>query len=121
FWDGRASNIFNGLTPFGASDPRANALVLNAGQIAPETVRIDNSSLASQAVGPPMSTAELSYDGRTWPGLGRKMLSLRPLAQQRVAADDSVLGPYANRAGRGLAPQHTYRTLVQTAFQPAYW
>src|SRR5215831_3814898 len=26
FWDGRASNIFTGLTPFGNSDPRANVL-----------------------------------------------------------------------------------------------
>src|SRR5207244_1999680 len=121
FWDGRASNIFSGLTPFGPSDPRANALVLQDGQLAPEAVRIDNASLASQAVGPPMNSAELSYDGRTWPKLGKKMLSLAPLASQRVAADDSVLGPYANANGRGLAPQYTYLALVQTAFQPAYW
>jgi cytochrome c peroxidase len=121
FWDGRASNIFNGLTPFGASDPRANVVALNAGQLAPETLRLTNSSLASQAVGPPMNTAVLSYDGRSWPLLGRKLLSLRPLAQQRVAPDDSVLGPFVNASGRGLAPQYTYQSLVQTAFQPAYW
>jgi len=121
FWDGRASNLFNGLTAFGASDTRSNALVLNAGQLAPETVRIDNSSLASQAVAPPMNTAELSYDGRNWSVLGRKMLALRALAQQRVAPDDSLLGPYVNTAGRGLAPQYTYLNLVQTAFEPACW
>jgi hypothetical protein len=53
--------------------------------------------------------------------LGRKLHALRPLAQQQVASDDSVLGPYVNAGGRGLAPQYTYLTLVQTAFQPAYW
>jgi cytochrome c peroxidase len=121
FWDGRASNIFSGLTPFGTADSRANAMVLADGQLTPEVVRIDNASLASQAVGPPVNPSELSYDGRTWPKLGRKMLSLRPLAAQRVAPDDSVLGPYANPNGRGLAAQHTYLGLVQTAFQPAYW
>jgi hypothetical protein len=35
----------------------------------------------------------MSWNGRTFAELGRKMLSLRPLAQQFVAADDSVLGP----------------------------
>jgi cytochrome c peroxidase len=32
-----------------------------------------------------------------------------------------VLGAFANPGGRGLAPQYTYLTLVQAAFQPAYW
>src|SRR5205823_2651986 len=108
FWDGRASNIFTGLTPFGDSDPRANVLRFIDGQLAPETVRIQNSSLASQAVGPPVSNIEMAYDGRTWAMPGRRMLALAPLALQKVAADDSVLGPYANLAGRGLAPQYTY-------------
>jgi len=121
FWDGRASNIFTGMTPFGDSDSAANAVVVTDGQLAPEKVRIDNSSLASQAVGPPNNNLEMSYDGRTWPKLGKKMLSLSPLAKQRVAPDDSVLGPLANQAGRGLAPQHTYQTLIQAAFTPEYW
>ena len=121
FWDGRASNIFSGLTPFGTSDGRANAVVLADGQLVPETVRIDNASLASQAVGPPVNTSELSYEGRSWPKLGKKMLSIRPLAAQRVAADDSVLGAYANPNGRGLVAQHTYLSLVQRSFQPGYW
>ena len=66
-------------------------------------VRIENASLASQAVGPPNNNLEMSYDGRTWPKLGKKMLSLSPLAKQRVAPDDSVLGPLANQGGRTLA------------------
>ena len=121
FWDGRASNIFTGMTPFGDSDPAPNALVVSDGRLAPENVRIENSSLASQAVGPANNNLEMSYDGRTWPKLGKKMLSLSPLAKQRVAPDDSVLGPLANQAGRGLAPQHTYMSLIRAAFQPEYW
>ena len=121
FWDGRASNIFTGMTPFGDSDTAMNALVVSDGSLAPEKVRIDNSSLASQAVGPPNNNLEMSYDGRTWPKLGKKMLSLSALAKQRVAPDDSVLGPLANQAGRGLAPRNTYQSLIQAAFQPEYW
>src|SRR5262249_28380522 len=118
FWDGRASNIFTGLTPFGDSDPRANVVSASKGA---ESVRIENSSLASQAVGPPLSNVEMSYDGRTWPEIGKRMLGLRPLALQNVSSDDSVLGPYVNASGRGLLPSLTYLSLVQTAFQPDYW
>jgi cytochrome c peroxidase len=121
FWDGRASNIFSGFTPFGSSDPGMNSLINNDGQLTPELVRVENSSLASQAVGPAANDLEMSYSGRTWPKIGKKMLSLAPLAKQRVAPDDSVLGPLANAAGPGLLQQYTYRTLVQNAFQPAYW
>jgi cytochrome c peroxidase len=121
FWDGRASNIFTGRTPFGDSDKRVNAVVVNNGQLAPETVHLQNSSLASQAVGPALSNVEMAYDGRTWPKLGRKLLALQPLARQRLAPDDSVLGAVANPNGRGLLPEINYLALVQAAFQPAYW
>jgi len=121
FWDGRASNIFTGSTPFGESDPAMNALVVSESGLIPERVWIDNSSLASQAAGPPNNHVEMAYEGRTWPKLGKKMLSLRPLAKQRVAPDDSVLGPLASVAGRGLLPQHTYQSLIQAAFTPEYW
>jgi cytochrome c peroxidase len=120
FWDGRASNLFTGLTPFGESDARANAMVLAGGELAPENVRMENSSLASQAVGPALSDVEMSYVGRTWPQLGRKLLALRPLALQTVAADDSVLGPLAVPGGRGLQTA-TYLAMVQSVFQPEYW
>ena len=121
FWDGRARSVFTGFTPFGDSDTRLNSLVAISGRLVPERVHIDNASLASQAVGPPMNNIEMAYDGRTWPKLGKKLLSLRPLALQRVAADDSVLGAYANTADRGLLPFITYLSLVQTAFRPEYW
>ena len=91
------------------------------GQIVREQIRIDNSSLASQAVGPPMNAVEMSYEGRTWPKLGKRMLALRPLALQRVDPSDSVLGLYANPELRGLMDSYTYFSLVQAAFRPEYW
>ena len=121
FWDGRASHIFTGATPFGESDTRRNALVLSDGQLQPEAIHMENASLASQAVGPATDGLEMSYDGRTWAKLGKKMLSLAPLAGQRVSTEDSVLGPLANPDGRGLLPEVSYRALIEKAFQPAYW
>jgi hypothetical protein len=85
FWDGRASSAFNGENPFGHRDPNAGIWVRQAGGgLAKVPVALENSSLASQAVGPPMSETEMSCAGRTWPDLGRKMLSLMPLAKQKV-------------------------------------
>ena len=55
----------------------------------------------------------MSYGGRSWPKVGRKMLALHPLAQQKVAPDDSVLGPFANTNSRGLKPELDYLALVQ--------
>ncbi|MGH9722782.1 MAG: cytochrome-c peroxidase, partial [Bryobacteraceae bacterium] len=121
FWDGRASNIFTGATPFGEADLRANARVVSNGQLVAEYVRVDNSSLASQAVGPALNDVEMSYEGRTWPKLGKKLLGLRPLARQGVAPDDSVLGSMANPEGSGLSAPYTYLALIQTAFHPEYW
>ena len=121
FWDGRANNIFNAATPFGAADGRADVLVAAHGALSPEVVRLDGSSLASQAVGPPLNALEMSFDGRAWMHLGRKMLTLPPLARQTVAADDSVLGALANGADTGLQPEVSYGSLIRASFQPAYW
>jgi cytochrome c peroxidase len=120
-WDGRASDVFTGPTPFGDSDLRANVIRVSNGQLVPSRVRILNSSLASQAVGPPLNAVEMSYEGRTWPMLGRKMLALRPLAVQKVALDDGVLGAFADAEGRGLRSPSTYLALIQAVFQPEYW
>lgn len=65
FWDGRAQNIFNGVNPFGLRDP--NAFVLKADSprsLKQVQVKLNNSSLASQAVGPPTSKVEESGGGR---------------------------------------------------------
>ena len=120
FWDGRAQRIFNGFTPEGASGDPPGALVVRDGVLGREPVRLDNSSLASQAVGPALDHLEMSYAGRSWPKMGKKMLSLRPLALQRVAPDDSVLGTL-RVSDRGLYEPVTYVTLIQTAFQRRLW
>ena len=121
FWDGRASNLFNGSNPFGASDSSASVLAYRNGQLQAEKVSATNASLASQSVGPPTNNVEMSYDGLSWPTLAQRMLTLRPLANQRVAADDSVFGAYVNSSAKGLHPSITYGSLVQTAFAPEFW
>ncbi|RJR34728.1 MAG: cytochrome C peroxidase [Deltaproteobacteria bacterium] len=139
FWDGRARNIFNGVNPFGELDPDARIFVNDAGPgLTPEIARIPDASLASQAVGPPLSDFEMSFAGRTFPDLGNKMLqaALQPLAGQPVAADDSVFGlPNAvgvnlvdpvdgllSGAANPITPgENLYVTLIKQAFQPRYW
>ena len=119
FWDGRAVKDFNGVSPIGSDEPHAIVYRANRkGRIFPEEVSIGNASLASQAVGPPLSAIEMSFLGRTWPDIGKKMFSLPPLALQIVATDDSVLGPYA-AAGTGLTV--SYEKLVKMAFHPRWW
>ncbi len=113
FWDGRARNTFNGANPFGLSDTRLNALAYRNNTLSDELVNATNASLASQSVGPPANNVEMAYDGLAWPALAQRMLALRPLATQRVAADDSVLA--------GLPTDLTYLSLVQQAFAPEYW
>lgn len=136
FWDGRANNIFNGNNPFGNQDPDARIYVVEGSELVQKKVELRNASLASQSVGPPQSFFEMSFgDGvgnsRTWPEIGRKLLSLQPLARQRVSENDSVLGPLAKGARRGLnqkrfvdalgSPMNGYRYLIQKAFRPEYW
>jgi len=121
FWDGRANNIFNGNNPFGPADPRQHLIVNNAGNLSTQELRLRQSSLASQAVGPPLSDFEMSYRGRTWPKVGKKMLSLRPLAQQAVTPDDSKLGFLSIGAPGGTGLNTTYAAMIQAAFPPQYW
>lgn len=121
FWDGRANNIFNGVSPFGPADTVASIFANNgtaAGPLAATLVRLENASLASQAVGPPVSDFEMSARGRSWPKIGKKMLSLTPLAKQEVSPQDSVLGTLASPV-KGLTT--TYSAMIQAAFQPQYW
>ncbi|HYI97597.1 MAG TPA: cytochrome c peroxidase, partial [Bryobacteraceae bacterium] len=121
FWDGRASETFTGATPFGLSDTRAIVLSSAGGNLKSEPLRLDKSSLASQSVGPVLNLAEMSYNARSWPLVGKKMLALRPLANQRISADDSVLGRFANNRAPGFPRGTVYLDLVKAAFQPAYW
>jgi cytochrome c peroxidase len=120
FWDGRAQRVFNGVNPWGLRD--AGASVWRAAtplQLAKVKITLDRSSLASQAVGPALSSFEMSAAGREFPHLGKRLLRLRPLAGQKVHPTDSVLGPLA-RTGGGLTVG-TYAELVRKAFQPVWW
>jgi len=87
----------------------------------PVSILIDNAALASQAVGPPNNSTEMSWDGRTFRELARKMFSLRPLAQQAVHYDDSVLGQFVDDSGQGLKSSQSYQAMIRTAFQPQWW
>ncbi|MEZ5402871.1 MAG: cytochrome c peroxidase [Bryobacteraceae bacterium] len=122
FWDGRAEREFNAADPFGDRSGSARPVLrVVDGRLEPHTVRLDPASLASQALGPVLDSLEMSYQGRTWPALGRKMLSLAPLAYQRVSTSDSVLGPMARTEGRGLAEGVTYLSMVRNAFRREFW
>ncbi|MBI4332077.1 MAG: hypothetical protein HY673_12415 [Chloroflexi bacterium] len=122
FWDGRARNQFNGVNPLGPLDPNATILVNLNGVLTATQVSIPNSSLASQAVGPPLSDLEMSFAGRTFPDVGKKLLPARPLAFQNVHPNDSVLGPVAatGPGAKGLTIT-TYADMVRNIFQTKYW
>src|SRR6267143_6188237 len=124
FWDVRANFIFNGVDPFG--DANVNARIFSndgTGALKPVQIRLENSSLASQAVGPPGNDVEMSFSGRTFPDIGRKLLSLRPLGKQLVHGSDSVLGSAARRNKRWTRPglDKSYTEMVKAAFWPQYW
>jgi cytochrome c peroxidase len=126
-WDGRAHNVFNGVSPFGPLDVNATILVNGPGGLREQPFAIANSSLASQAVAPPTSNLEMSFDGRDFADVGKKMVRRRPLAMQMVHPKDSVLGPLASTIvfrGRviGFAGINTtYAALIRSSFHPKYW
>lgn len=125
FWDGRANHVFNGVNPFGRRDGDARVWkVTGRGRTpTPVIIRVENSSLASQAVGPPLSLSEMSCGAsgvnRAFAHIGLKLLPRPALENQRVHAEDSALGVLRNAGGLGLAM--TYRQLVRGAFDPAWW
>jgi cytochrome c peroxidase len=120
FHNGRAQPEFNGVNPWGARDATAKVNVADAaGNLTAMTIRIDNASLASQAVGPPVNPVEMSAAGRTFQDLGVKLLASKPLAAQFVSPSDSVLGPLVTPGVLGL--NTTYAALIQKAFQPKWW
>ncbi|WP_442939375.1 cytochrome-c peroxidase [Nostoc sp.] len=138
FWDGRAQNIFNGVNPFGLRDPNASVVKAeNPNQPKFVKISLNNSSLASQALGPPLSSTELSANGRTFQEigdkfgrlnngkklprkLGKKLFALRPLGKQIVHPQDSVLGRDSRWPKAGLKDR-TYEQMIQDAFKPEWW
>lgn len=121
FWDGRAQRVFNGVNIHGDRDPTARVWYAQGLSAAPVKIAIENASLASQAVGPPHDGIEMSWSGRSFEDIGRKMLPMTPLALQRVDPTDSLLGDLANPRGRGLKSQVTYSQLVRKAFRKEWW
>lgn len=128
FWDGRAHFVFNGVNPFGPLDPGAGVWFNASGTLVKQPVVIPFASLASQATGPPLDDTEMSFRGRTFPQLGRKMLSLTPLGQQSVHPGDSVLGPFSRavvqpggKLGGSKGLSTSYTQMIQDAFVNNLW
>jgi cytochrome c peroxidase len=138
FWDGRAQNEFNGVNPFGSRDPNAYVLKAPRKQSPLQQVKISlkNSSLASQAVGPPLNSVEQSATGRVFPDVGqkfdnikvkklpretgKKLKQLRPLGTQLVHPEDSVLGTLSRWPEPGLK-EKSYENMIEDAFQREWW
>ncbi|PLW81187.1 hypothetical protein CWI75_17290 [Kineobactrum sediminis] len=124
FWDGRADSFFNGVSPLGFRDPTARVKAYVDGQVADEKLLIPFSSLASQAVGPPLSDFEMQFANRKFAHIGRKLSQLVPLAEQLIACNDSLLGDLSGCSGigseRGLVDVH-YADLVRDVFDRRFW
>lgn len=121
FFDGRAQNDFNGVNNWGNRDPDAHIYqAISPTQIEPVKISLNNASLASQAVAPPLSDREMSASGRQFPDIGRKLLSMKPLALQQVHSGDSVLGGFSRWPQKGLTVR-SYADMVKAAFQPQWW
>ena len=135
FWDGRANPIFNGVDPFGeatyAAEPTAGILVatqVKSGrksrwQVALDQYALPFSSLASQAVGPPLSSFEMACEGVSFPDIADRILKKRALRTQKVSPTDSVFAPAgltrSSNEVKGL--KKTYAQMIQAAFAPALW
>ncbi len=144
FWDGRARHDFNGGSVFGAADPQNHVFVNSGGTLVPTRQIIRFTSLASLATGPGLSEFEMSFQGRNWAKIGKKLLQagVTPLANQLVDPTDSVLGRYSNQGGAACASLPaaqksaggmtlaalgkpglciSYPAMIQIAYYPALW
>ena len=146
FWDGRANNRCNGQDVFGHTslnppnsdlfgDPDDNddspRVLVDDGtgtKIVDEKLDIRNSSLCSQAMGPPLSHFEMSFgDGmlnaRTFMDIADKLLTRKALSTQRVHKQDSLLASLRDTSygyySKGL--KLTYTEMIQTAFKEKFW
>jgi len=132
FWDGRADNVFNGVNGLGDRDPDARVYRADDPRNpVPVQVRLEDSSLASQAVSPPVNEFEMSARGRTMRDVGKKLarwgirpgqpaFNLRPLALQLVHPEDSVLGPLSQWPQKGLKIG-SYTEMIRAAFHRQWW
>lgn len=150
FWDGRANNQFNGIDPFGRrtyiqemvdpidpnyklGNPNADTtgIIVVLGSAALSTSLkldlrqplIENASLASQAVGPPLSDFEMSCGGKTFKDLGRKLIPMKALATQAVDPLDSLFSKTPSLMNPQGVPglNAKYGALIKKAFKSKYW
>jgi Di-haem cytochrome c peroxidase len=134
FWDGRARAEFNGVDPFGGLDPAAQVIkavptcaACPTKKVVLTQISVGRMSTGSQADGPPLSDLEMSFAGRRFPELGRKMLnpSFTALRQQLVSITDSVfgvtgpLGLLSKFPNPGLTAK--YANLITQAFSATWW
>ena len=92
---------------------------INESVLEPTKILLNNAALASQAVGPALNEVEMSWNGRAFKELGRKMLSVKPLGLQVVHAQDSVLGSVCQTGGTGL--RTNYAQMIREAFVDQWW
>jgi len=110
FWDGRARHDDNGGSVFGPSDPQSHVFVTTNvantpnGSLTPTRQLIKFSSLGSLAKGPALSQFEMSFNGRNWAKIGKKLLQsgVTPQANQLVDPTDSIMGRYSNQNGASI-------------------
>lgn len=125
FWDGRARHDFNGGNPHGASDPVPHIFEDNGLGLTATRQLIRFSSMASLATGPALSNFEMSFDGRNWAKIAKKLLQsgVTPLANQLVDPTDSALGLYSNQNTTPGKPglSVSYTTLIEQAFGNRLW
>lgn len=122
FWDGRADFNFNGVNIWGDRDPDAKVLRrLADGTLVEEHISIEQASLASQAVGPALSEVEMSWHGRDFPALAKKLLPAKPLKLQEIHPDDLHLGSLSAFPERGMTATMTYEKMIRQAFRNRWW
>ncbi len=124
FWDGRANNVFNGSSPWGERDPDAGVWIkVNGRKVIKEPLHLVNSSLASLALAPPLSSTEMGCEGRSFPAIGRKLLFRKPLENQKIHYQDSVLGSLSYSSANNQQPglETTYANLIKQSFNKKYW
>ncbi|MBT8342997.1 MAG: c-type cytochrome [Desulfatitalea sp.] len=134
-WDGHAKDQFNGVTPFGANPQGNYPVVYRAPTRHADWEPFDiiqdgglnNTSLASIAVGPVTSLFEMTSEERTFPDVqlvlkknGHKLKSVRPLAKQIVSPTDSVLGTSSRSPKLGLIDKD-YAAIIEQAFKREWW
>ncbi|MEC8474432.1 MAG: cytochrome c peroxidase, partial [Planctomycetota bacterium] len=104
FWDGRANYVFNGVGTSGEPIPIPTK---NGGF---SILQIAEASQASQAVGPCLSPAEMSSDGRTFADIGYKIRHAIPLRNQSGNVVDEL-------AEMGLRYPGGYGELIDAVFE----